>query len=190
MISLSLPDKSETVVYKLKHLILKSIRKYDIAMYKLGRGYGIIFKIVIPFLCMMIPIDQMFGLVFGAKNIFFFFPFVEDIFAIWGNPLFFGLFTLEIIAVAMVLFLVLLIVFPKTASVVEFILIPCYIVFLYVILGWQFNILGWISLIGVLVLLVFKLLKALSVFLRKKYNIKPTVDVTGKSYDSSYGYYY
>ena len=190
MISVSLSSKSGTAVYKIKSFILKCIRKYDIAMYKLGRGYGIIFKIVIPFLCMMIPIDQIFGLIFGAENIFFFFPFIEDVFAIWDNPLFFSMFTLEIIAVAMVLFLVLLIVFPKAASVVEFIMIPCYILFLYVILNWHFNILGVISLIGVLVLLGFKLLKALAIFFRKKYKIKPTVDVTGKSHNSSYGYYY
>lgn len=74
------------------------VRFFDFIGKKFGNGFGIIFKIIIPFLVTFIPIDQVCGWFFGplAK--------IMD-FVLWSA------------------FLILLIFLPKTASVIEYLVI-------------------------------------------------------------------
>lgn len=165
--------------------VLKFFRKLDIMMYKMGKAYGLIFKLIIPFFVMLIPFDQMLGLIFGAEYIVFFIPIIDVVKVLEVNPLYLGTYSLDIIGGAFLAFAVILVFFPKVASAIEFILLPSYVLFLYVILNWQFNTLGLISLIAVLVFLGFKILTFVITILRKIYNIKPMVN---QGYEK-YGYY-
>lgn len=117
------------------------VKFYDFVGKKFGNSFGIIFKIIIPFLVTFIPIDQVCGWLFGplAK--------VLD-FVLWSA------------------FLVLLIFVPKAASVMEFLVIGFALV-ITVGFGNIDHLWGWCVMIGAAVFLFFKLLFLLAILIKK-----------------------
>jgi hypothetical protein len=124
----------------------------------MGSVYFIIFKVVLPFFAMIIPIDQIIGVIFGSQTLHFIIPIEQTILELGENPFYIGTNTLVIICVAFFAFGIMLIFLPKVASVIEFVVFPCYIFLLYSVFFWSFNVWGIVSLVGISLLILFKLL--------------------------------
>ena len=128
------------------------VKFFDFIGKKMGNGFGIIFKIIIPFLVTFIPIDQVSGWLFGpmAK--------IMD-FVLWAA------------------LLVLLIFVPKAASVMEFIVIGLALV---LTIGYESidYLWGWCVMIAAAVFLFFKLLFLLTILIKKAnglYDTEPAI---------------
>lgn len=117
------------------------VRFFDYIGEKTGRGFGIIFKIIIPFLVTFIPIDQVCAWTTGPYARMF------DI-ILWIG------------------FLCLLIWLPRIASVTEFVIIGLALV-LTIGLGTIDHAWGWAVMIASAVFLFFKLLSLLAIMIKK-----------------------
>lgn len=117
------------------------VRFFDFIGKKFGNGFGIIFKIIIPFLVTFIPIDQVSGWLFGplAK--------IMD-FVLWSA------------------FLILLIFLPRTASVIEYLVIGFALV-ITVGFGNIDHLWGWCVMIIAAVFLFFKTLFLLTILIKR-----------------------
>ena len=127
------------------------VRFFDFIGKKMGNSFGIIFKIIIPFMITFIPIDQVSGWLFG--------PMAKILdFVLWAG------------------FLVLLIFVPKAASIIEFIVIGFALV-LTIGFGSIDHLWGWCVMISAAVFLFFKLLFLLAILIKKAngmYNAEPS----------------
>lgn len=94
---------------------------------KMGNWFGIIFKLVLPFLVMYRPI----------KTFIFSFVLIEASYS--GSAYFTSEFGLFLFIFVYVVFTLLLFLLPKVASATEFVFITWYFVFLIVIAGSNFS---------------------------------------------------
>ena len=137
------------------------VRFFDFIGKKFGNSFGIIFKIIIPFLATFIPIDQVCGWLFGSLA-----KYLD--FVMWPA------------------FLLLLIFAPKAASVTEFLVIGLALV-ITVGFGNIDHLWGWCVMIGAAVFLFFKILFLLAILIKKSngmYEMKiPTFSGLSKKSD-------
>ncbi|MGN1125937.1 MAG: hypothetical protein ACI4RI_00715 [Ruminococcus sp.] len=128
------------------------VRFFDFIGKKMGNSFGIIFKIIIPFILTFIPIDQVSGWLFG--------PMARILdFVLWAA------------------LLVLLVFAPKAASVMEFIVIGLALVFA-IGSGTIDHLWGWCVMIAGAVFLFFKILFLLTILIKKAngmYDTEPSV---------------
>lgn len=117
------------------------VKFYDFIGRKMGQAYGLIFKIVIPFLVTFIPIDQISAFLIGPQAKMF------DFF-LWGA------------------FLATLIWLPKVASAAEFMIIG-FALISSIGFGTIDHLWGWVVMIIAAVFLFFKLLFLLVIMIKK-----------------------
>ncbi|MGN1132806.1 MAG: hypothetical protein ACI4RL_07835 [Ruminococcus sp.] len=124
------------------------VRFFDFIGKKMGNSFGIIFKIIIPFIVTFFPIDQVSGWIFGSMAK------VLD-FVLWAA------------------LLVLLLLAPRAASIAEFIIIGFALV-LTIGSGTIDHLWGWCVMIAGAVFLFFKILFLLTILIKKANGIYDT----------------
>jgi hypothetical protein len=118
------------------------VKAFDYIGNKMGQAFGIVFKIILPFLITLIPIDQVCAWLVGTGQ-----AKLYD-FVLWAA------------------FLCVLIWFPKIASVVEFFIIGFALV-VTVGFGTIDHLWGWCVMIIAALFLFFKLLCLLAVMIKR-----------------------